>query len=126
MKNEYILSPSAPAAIGPYSHAVKAGKMLFISGQLGVNPQTGTLAEGVEAQADQALVNLRNILEDSGYTLADVVKTTVFLKDMEHFATVNAVYAAAFGDFKPARSCIAVAALPRAALFEIESIACKG
>ena len=126
MKNEHIISPSAPAAVGPYSHAVKAGNTLYVSGQLGVDATTGALAEGVEAQAELALCNLRNVLEDSGYALADVVKATVFLTDMGHFAAVNAIYAAAFGDVKPARSCVAVAQLPKAALFEIEAIAHKG
>ncbi|MCL1965426.1 MAG: Rid family detoxifying hydrolase [Firmicutes bacterium] len=125
MKNESIFAPGAPAAVGPYSHAVKAGKLLFTCGQLGLDPDTGALMEGVQAQARQALANLKTVLEAAGMGMEDVVKTTVFLANMGDFPTVNALYAEAFGETKPARSCVAVAALPMGALFEIEAIARK-
>lgn len=123
MKNEFIIADGAPAAVGPYSHAVKAGKTLYISGQLGLDPVSGELVEGVEAQARVALENLKAVLAAAKMEMADVVKTTVFLKDMGDFAAINAIYAEAFGDTKPARSCVAVAALPKGGLFEIEAVA---
>lgn len=126
MKNEFIIADGAPAAVGPYSHAVKAGKTLFVSGQLGLDPVSGELVEGVEAQARVALENLKAVLVAAKMEMEDVVKTTVFLKDMGDFAAINAIYAEAFGDTKPARSCVAVAALPKGGLFEIEAIARKG
>lgn len=123
MKNEAIFAEGAPAAVGPYAHAVATGKWLFVSGQLGVIPETGELALGVAAQAKQALENLQTVLAAGDMKLSDVVKTTVFLKNMADFAAVNAIYAEAFGETKPARSCVEVAALPRGGLFEIEAIA---
>lgn len=123
MKNTPVFSPLAPAAVGPYAHAVWAGKHLYLSGQLGLDPETNTLAEGVEAQARRALENMKNVLETAGLTLAHVVKTTVFLRSMGDFAAINAIYADVFGDNKPARSCVAVADLPRGGLFEIEAVA---
>lgn len=123
MKNEFIIADDAPAAVGPYSHAVKAGKVLYTSGQLGLDPVTGELVEGVEAQARVALSNLKAVLAAAKMEMEDVVKTTVFLKDMGDFAAINAIYAEAFGDTKPARSCVAVASLPKGGLFEIEAIA---
>lgn len=123
MKNEFIIADDAPAAVGPYSHAVQAGKMLFISGQLGLDPVTGELVEGVEEQARLALANLKAVLAAAKMDMEDVVKTTVFLVNMGDFAAINAIYAEAFGDTKPARSCVAVAALPKGGLFEIEAIA---
>ncbi|MDR0928552.1 MAG: Rid family detoxifying hydrolase [Oscillospiraceae bacterium] len=126
MANEYLIAKGAPAAVGPYSHAVRAGKTLYVSGQLGIDPETGALAEGVEAQATKALENLAAVLKAAHMGLNDVVKTTVFLTNMGDFAAVNAIYADAFGDTKPARSCVAVAALPKGGLFEIEAIARKG
>lgn len=123
MKNEFIIADDAPAAVGPYSHAVKAGKVLYTSGQLGLDPVTGELVEGVEAQARVALSNLKAVLAAAKMGMEDVVKTTVFLKDMGDFAAINAIYAEAFGDTKPARSCVAVASLPKGGLFEIEAIA---
>ena len=125
MKNEFIIADGAPAAVGPYSHAVKAGKVLYVSGQLGLDPVTGELVEGVEAQARIALANLKTVLEAAKMGLDDVVKTTIFLKDMGDFAAINAIYAEVFGETKPARSCVAVAALPKGGLFEIEAIARK-
>jgi 2-iminobutanoate/2-iminopropanoate deaminase len=114
----------APAAIGPYSQAIRIGNFLFISGQLGIDPVTGDFAEGgVKEQASQVFKNIKAILSEAGYTMADIVKTTVFLVDMADFATVNEIYASQFeGDF-PARSAIAVKTLPKNGLVEIEIIA---
>ena len=123
--NEPVYAEKAPAAIGPYCHAVLSHNTLYCSGQLGVNPATGELANGVEAQAKQALANLEAVLIKGGMKLADVVKTTVFLADMNDFAKINAVYAAAFGANKPARSCVEVSKLPKGGLFEIEAVAVK-
>ena len=115
----------APAAIGPYSQAIQAGDLLMTSGQLGVDPATGELAEGVQAQTEQSLKNVGAILEASGFKKTDVVKTTVFIKNMNDFAAVNQIYAAFFGDHKPARSCVEVARLPKDGLVEIEVTAVK-
>ena len=123
--NEPLFAPKAPAAIGPYCHAVLSGNTLYCSGQLGVDPATGELAQGVEAQAKLALKNLSAVLAHGGMTMADVVKTTVFLQSMEDFAKVNAIYAEAFGANKPARSCVEVAKLPKGGLVEVEAIAVK-
>ena len=120
-----INTPKAPAAIGPYVQAILAGNTLFSSGQLGLIPETGALPEGVEAQTRQSLANIRAILDEAGFQPTDVVKTTVFIKDMGDFPTVNAVYAAFFGDHKPARSCVEVARLPRDGLVEIELVAVR-
>lgn len=125
MKNEYIIADGAPAAVGPYSHAVRAGKTLYVSGQLGLDPAKGDLVKGVEAQARLALSNLKAVLTAADMGMEDVVKTTVFLVDMNDFAAINVIYAEAFGDTKPARSCVAVATLPKGGLFEIEAIARK-
>ena len=123
--NQAINAEKAPAAVGPYVHAVKAGNIVFTSGQLGIIPETGELAEGVEAQAEQAIKNIQVVLEEAGYTLNDVVKTTVFLADMKDFATINGIYAKYFNENKPARSCVQAAALPKGGLFEMEVIAVK-
>ena len=125
MRRETISAKNAPAAVGPYVHAVLAGDMLFTSGQLGLDPVTGTLPEGVEAQADQAIKNLRAVIEEAGMTLQNVVKTTVFLADINDFAAVNEIYAHYFTGEVPARSCVQAAALPKGGLFEIEAIAVK-
>ena len=122
--NKVISAKNAPAAVGPYSHAMQAGNTVYTSGQLGLDPVSGALP-GVEAQATQALKNLVAVLEEAGMSLADVVKTTVFLADINDFAKINAIYADFFKDSAPARSCVQVAALPKAALFEIEAIAVK-
>ena len=106
MTCETINAQKAPAAVGPYCHAVKAGELVFTSGQLGLDPENGTLPAGVE-----------------GLSLSDVIKTTVFLDDINDFAAINAIYEKRFGDNKPARSCVEVAALPKGALFEIEAVA---
>ena len=123
--NKTIAAPNAPAAVGPYCHAKLAGGTLYTSGQLGLIPATGELAQGVEAQAAQALDNLKAVLEAAGMGLEDVVKTTVFLADMNDFAAINAVYAKYFPGEAPARSCVQVAALPKGGLFEIEAVAGK-
>ena len=123
MTRETINAKNAPAAVGPYVHAVKARETLYTSGQLGLIPATGELPEGVEAQAKQALENLKAVVEAAGLTLANVVKTTVFLADINDFAAINAIYADYFTGEAPARSCVQVAALPKGALFEIEAIA---
>ena len=123
--NQAINASKAPAAVGPYVHAVKAGNIVFTSGQLGIIPETGELAEGVEAQAEQAIKNIQVVLEEAGYTLNDVVKTTVFLADMKDFATINVIYTKYFNENKPARSCVQAAALPKGGLFEMEVIAVK-
>ena len=121
-----IATKQAPAAIGPYSQAIEVGNMLFASGQLGLDPETGDFAPGgVKAQAEQSFRNIQAILAEAGYTMENVVKTTVYLADMADFAVVNEVYAAQFsGDF-PARSAVAVKTLPKNGLVEIEVIAVK-
>lgn len=123
--NKTVTAPNAPAAVGPYCHAKLAGNTLYTSGQLGLVPATGELPQGVEAQAAQALDNLKAVLEAAGMGLEDVVKTTVFLADMNDFAAVNAIYAKYFPGEAPARSCVQVAALPKSGLFEIEAVAVK-
>ena len=124
MKN-VIHTASAPAAIGPYSQAIQMGDFLFTSGQLGIIPETGELAQGVEAQTEWALKNLGAILEQAGMSYANVLKTTVFVADLADFAKVNAIYQQYFEGTYPARSCVQVAALPKGGLVEIECIASK-
>ena len=123
--NSIINTNKAPAAVGPYVQAIQAGNMLFSSGQLGLVPETGALPEGVEAQTRQSLANIQAILDEAGYAKSDIVKTTVFIKDMNDFAAVNAIYAEFFGDAKPARSCVEVARLPKDGLVEIEFVAVR-
>ncbi|MGX6979867.1 RidA family protein [Vagococcus elongatus] len=125
MMKKQINAQGAPAAVGPYSHAVLAGDTLYISGQLGLDPVTGDLQEGVEKQAKQGFENLGVILKEAGLTYSDVVKTTVFLADMGDFAKVNAIYGEYFTENLPARSAVAVKELPKGGLFEIEAIAVK-
>ena len=120
-----ISTDKAPAAIGPYSQALDTGNMLFISGQIPIDPATGTMPETVEAQAKQVLTNIQNILAEAGLTMANVVKTSVFLSDLGDFAAVNEVYASFFKEPYPARSCVQVAAIPKGAKVEIETIAVK-
>lgn len=124
MKN-VIHTNSAPAAIGPYSQAIQMGDFLFTSGQLGIIPETGELAQGVEAQTEWALKNLGAILSQAGTSYANVLKTTVFVADLADFAKVNAIYQQFFASDYPARSCVQVAALPKGGLVEIECIASK-
>ncbi|MGQ0824885.1 MAG: RidA family protein [Actinomycetota bacterium] len=121
-----VPTPNAPPVGGPYSPAMRAGDWIVLAGQVGFDPATNSLADGVEAQARQVLANLATVLGDCGASLGDVAKTTVFVVDLGDFATVNAVYAAAFGDHKPARSTVQVAALPVGALLEIEAWAYVG
>ena len=124
MKREVISTDKAPAAVGPYSQAVRIGDFVFAAGQVAIDPAAGKLIEGdVAAQTRQVLTNLSTVLEAAGSSLDRVVKTTVFLKDMGHFKTMNAVYGEFFSSDPPARSAIEVAALPLNALVEIEAIA---
>jgi 2-iminobutanoate/2-iminopropanoate deaminase len=124
MKKKVIQTEKAPKAIGPYSQAIQTDSMIYTAGQIGINPATGELvSDGVEEQARQALTNISNVLEAAGSNLALVVKTTVFLKDMNDFAKVNAIYAEFFAENPPARSTIAVAGLPKGGLVEIEAVA---
>ena len=123
MKMETVSTTNAPAAIGPYSQAVRFGNLLFLSGQIPLTPEGDIVAGGIEEQTRQVLRNLEAVLAAAGATLRDVVKTTVFLQDMNDFAAFNQVYASFFGDHRPARSTVQVAALPRNALVEIELIA---
>ena len=125
MNNTVISTANAPAAIGPYSQAIQTGNMLFTSGQLGLDPRTGALPEGIRAQTSQALANVGAILEEAGMSRENVVKTVVFLKDMNDFSAVNELYSEFFGDHKPARSCVEVAKLPKNGLVEIEIVAAR-
>ena len=118
-----ISTNNAPAAIGPYSQALRVGNMMFVSGQIPVDPATGLMAEAIEDQAKQSLTNLKNILAAEGLTMQNVIKTTVFLADLADFAKVNEVYATFFTQPYPARSCVEVAAIPKGAGVEIECIA---
>lgn len=119
-----IHTDNAPKAIGPYSQAIKAGNMIFCSGQIPINPATGEFVEGgIKEQTRQALTNAQNILKEAGLSLANVVKTTVFLADMSYFADMNKVYAEFFSQPYPARSAVAVKTLPKNALVEVECIA---
>lgn len=121
-----INTEKAPKAIGPYSQAIEAGGMVFVSGQLPIDPATGVFAEGgVKEQTRQSLTNAKHILEEAGTDLAHVVKTTVFLSDMDNFAAMNKVYAEFFSTPFPARSAVAVKTLPKNALIEVECIAVK-
>lgn len=117
-----IKTTNAPAAIGPYSQAIQTGNMLFTSGQIPINPATGEIPSGVEAQARQALTNVKNLIEASGGSIDNVVKTTVFIKDMNDFAKINEIYAEFFTEPYPARSCVEVARLPKDVLLEVETI----
>ena len=120
---EVINTPAAPAAIGPYSQAIRVGDYVFTSGQIGLEPATGKLAEGIEAQTRQVLANLKAVLDAAGLSLEHVVKTTIFLVDMADFQVVNTLYATEFAVDPPARSTVQVTALPRKASVEIEAIA---
>ncbi len=123
-KHEHVLTPHAPCPIGPYSQAVMTGHELYCSGQIPLDPSTGELVNGdVSAQTERVLSNLGAVLCAAGYTFADVIKTTIFLVDMNDFAAVNVIYEKYFGATKPARSTVAVAALPRGARLEIDCIA---
>lgn len=124
MTRQVIATPAAPAAIGPYSQAIKIGNLIYTAGQLGLDPQTCKLVEGgIQAQTRQALTNIQAILEASGASLASVIKTTVFLQDIKDFQFMNQVYAEFFPANPPARSAVQVAALPLGGLVEIEVVA---
>lgn len=126
MPVEPVPTPSAPPVAGSYSPAIRAGDWLVLAGQVGLDPATGAIVEGIEAQARQVLANIRAILADCGASMTDVAKTTVFVTDIGQFAIVNAVYAEAFVDHRPARSTVQVAALPGGAHIEIETWAYLG
>ena len=115
----------APAAIGPYSQGLVSGDIVFVSGQIPVDPQTGRIAETIEEQTAQSLSNIANILAENGMTMANVIKTSVFLADLDDFAKMNEVYASRFQEPFPARSCVQVAAIPKGCKVEIECIAVK-
>ncbi len=119
---QFIQTDKAPQAIGPYSQAVKVGDLLFTSGQIALTPEGAFLDGDVKAQSVQVLKNLRNVIEAGGGTMENVVKTTIFLANMDDFAEVNKIYEEAFGTHKPARSTVAVKTLPKNALIEIEAI----
>ena len=120
-----INTEKAPSAIGPYSQAIMAGGTVYSSGQIPVNPATGEIPEGIEAQTVQALENLKQVLEAAGCSMAEVVKTTVFIKDMASFPVINKLYSGYFTEPYPARSCVEVAQLPKGVLIEIEAVAIK-
>lgn len=124
MAKEIIATTKAPGAVGPYVQAIKANGMVYCSGQLGIDPATGKLADGVEAQAHQSMKNMGAILAEAGCDYSSVVKTTIFLADMDDFAKVNEIYKSYFGEAFPARSCVQVAKLPLGGLVEVECIAC--
>lgn len=120
-----VSTPKAPAAIGPYSQAIEVNQMIYTSGVIPVHPKTGEIPDGVEAQARQAIGNLAVLLKEAGTDIGNVVKTTVFIKDMNDFSKINQVYSEFFTASYPARSCVEVARLPKDVLIEIEAIAEK-
>lgn len=124
MKN-VISTDKAPAAIGPYSQAIEVNNMVFTSGVIPVDPATGNIPEGSQAQAEQAFKNLSNLLEAAGTSTANVIKTTVFIKEMNDFGAINEVYAKYFPEPYPSRSCVEVARLPKDVMLEVEAIATK-
>ncbi|SFM14687.1 RidA family protein [Pelosinus propionicus] len=123
MQNKVIMTKDAPTAIGPYSQGIIAGNMIFVSGQLGINPKMGEMKNGFQEQATQSLLNLKAILEKAGAGMQDVVKTTVFLKDMNDFSAMNEIYKQYFTTSFPARSAIEISKLPKDGLVEVEAIA---
>jgi 2-iminobutanoate/2-iminopropanoate deaminase len=123
---QVISTHQAPAAIGPYSQAIRVGNLLYTSGQIPINPATGSFVEGgIKEQTRQSLTNIKAILEEAGLTMTHVLKTTVFMADMNDFADMNAVYAEFFAEPYPARSAVAVKTLPKGALVEIEVVAAE-
>ncbi|UOD34242.1 RidA family protein [Deferribacteraceae bacterium V6Fe1] len=123
---EFINTKNAPAAIGPYSQAVRVNNMLFVSGQIPINPQTGELVlTNIEDETKLVLNNMKNIIEHAGFSLTEVAKVTVFIKDMNNFAKINAIYEAFFGNHKPARAVVEVARLPKDVDIEIEAVCVK-
>ena len=125
MMKKAIATDTAPAAIGPYSQAIEVGNLIFTSGVIPVVPETGEIPQGAQAQADQALRNLSALLEASGTDMERVIKTTVFIKNMDDFGKINEIYAGYFTGVFPARSCVEVARLPKDVLIEVEAIAEK-
>ncbi len=125
MSLKSVTSSAAPKAIGPYSPALSGGDLLFLSGQLGMDPATDELEKGVKSQTERAIKNMEALLAEEGHSLGDVAKTTIFLANLNDFATVNEVYASRFSPPFPARSTVQVAALPKGALVEIEGIAIR-
>lgn len=123
MIKETIITKEAPKAIGPYSQGIKAGNIVYTSGQLPIHPETGEMPDNIEEQTRMSLKNLKQVLEAAGANLQQVIKTTVFLSDMNHFAVMNHVYGEFFSENYPARSAIEVARLPKDALIEIEAVA---
>ncbi|MCR5108746.1 MAG: RidA family protein [Lachnospiraceae bacterium] len=123
MERTVISTDKAPAAIGPYSQAIKVNGLIYTSGMIPVIPKTGEIAEGIEAQARQAFSNIRALIENSGSSMDKVIKTTVFIKDMDDFAKINEIYSEFFREPYPARSCVEVARLPKDVLLEIEAVA---
>lgn len=126
MQRRAVHTKGAPGALGPYSQGIAAGDWLFTAGQIGLDPESGELAATIESQTSRALENIRAVLEAAGSGMADIVKTTVFLRDMADFAAFNAVYAEMVEDPPPARSTVQVAGLPKGALVEIEALAYQG
>lgn len=120
-----ISTDKAPGAIGPYSQAIEVNGMVFTSGVIPVDPATGVIPEGVEAQATQAFTNLTNLVEASGAAMSQVVKTTVFIKEMNDFGKINEIYAKFFKEPYPSRACVEVARLPKDVLLEVEAIVAK-
>jgi 2-iminobutanoate/2-iminopropanoate deaminase len=120
-----VSTGGAPGAIGPYSQGIDTGSLVFVAGQVGLDPATGELVDGIEAQTERVMRNIAAVLDAAGLTMADVVKTTILLADIEDFATVNGVYSRFVGDPPPARATYAVAGLPRGASIEIEAIAAR-
>ena len=120
-----ISTPNAPAAIGPYSQAIEVNGMVFTSGVIPVDPATGNIPEGSSAQADQVMRNMQNLLEAAGTSMENVIKTTVFIKEMDDFGAINEVYAKYFPEPYPSRSCVEVARLPKDVMLEMEVIATK-
>lgn len=125
MDKKVIVTKNAPGAIGPYSQAIEVNGFVYASGQIPIIPETGELAQGIEAQTKQALTNVKGIMEAAGLSMDNIVKTTVFIKDMNDFAKVNEVYATFFTSDFPARSCVEVARLPKDVLIEVEVIAAR-
>lgn len=122
---QVINTSNAPAAIGPYSQAIEVNGMVYTSGQIPVNPATGEIADSIEGQARQVMENVKNLLEAAGTSMGNVVKTTVFIKDMNDFGKINEIYAEYFEGACPARSCVEVARLPKDVLMEMEAVAVK-
>lgn len=120
-----IQTENAPKAIGPYSQGIQMGNMLFVSGQLPVNPMNGTISDDIEVQTNQSLENVKAVVLAAGFNMDDIVKTTVYVKDLNQFDRINKVYASFFKQDPPARACIEIARLPKDAGVEIEAVACK-